>query len=133
MIVDASVAFKWFVAEQGSDDAHAVLRSAEPLTAPDLIVTEVAAALAKAVAAGALDATDAMASLERLPSLFVELAPAAPLVQRALELSLHLKQPVQACQYVALAEVRAQVLLTADRALYRSATGSRLERHMRLL
>lgn len=133
MIVDASVAFKWFVAERGSDDAHAVLRCAEPLTAPDLIVTEVAAALGKAVAAGALDAGDAMASLERLPSLFVELAPAAPLVQRALALSLQLKQPVQACHYIALAEARAQVLLTADRMLFRSATGSRLERHLRLL
>lgn len=133
MIVDASVAFKWFVAEQGSDDAHAVLRSAEVLVAPDLILIEVAAALGKAVLAGALDTADAVASLQRLPSLFADLAPAAPSVARALELSLQLKQSLQACHYLALAEEREDFLITADRALMKSTTGSRLEKRVRLL
>lgn len=133
MIVDASVAFKWFVADSGSDDAHAVLRSAEALVAPDLILTEVAAALSKAVTAGALDAADALASLQRLPSLFVELTPASPNVLRALELSLQLKQTLQACHYLALAEAREEVLLTADRALIRSVSGSRWEKRVRQL
>lgn len=133
MIIDASVAFKWFVAEQGSDDAHAVLRSAQALTAPDLILTEVAAALGKAVLAGALDAADAMASLQRLPNLFAELTPAAPCVLRALELSLQLNQTLQACHYLALAEARDEMLITADRALVRSTAGSKLEKRVRLL
>lgn len=133
MIVDASVAFKWFVAEQGSDDAHAILRSSEALAAPDLILTEVAAALGKAVLAGALDKVDANASLERLPSLFTELAPAAPSVVRALALSLQLKQPLQACLYLALAEEREDILITADRALIKSTAGSKLEKRVRLL
>lgn len=133
MIVDASVAFKWFVADQDSDDAHAILRSTEALAAPDLILTEVAAALGKAVRAGALDAKDARASLERLPSLFVELLPASPFVLRALELSLLLKQTLQACHYLALAEARDEILITADRALIKSTQGSRWEKRVRLL
>jgi len=40
LVVDASVAIKWFVEEIWSDAARAVLGSGEPLIAPDLVVPE---------------------------------------------------------------------------------------------
>ena len=41
LVVDASVACKWFVAESGSDAAAALLAGDQMLLAPDLIVPEV--------------------------------------------------------------------------------------------
>ena len=41
LVVDASVALKWFVDEDGSDRAVALLDGDEPLIAPDLVVAEV--------------------------------------------------------------------------------------------
>ena len=40
LVVDASVAIKWFVEESRSDAARAVLTSGESLVAPDLVVPE---------------------------------------------------------------------------------------------
>ncbi len=41
LVVDASVALKWFVAEDGSTRAAALLAGPELLVAPDLIEDEV--------------------------------------------------------------------------------------------
>ena len=51
LVIDASVAVKWFTLEADSDPAKQVLRSGLTLLAPRLIVTEVANALARKVAA----------------------------------------------------------------------------------
>ena len=48
IVVDASLAVKWFLTEAGSDAASAVLAMrARSLAAPDLIIVEVAAALVR--------------------------------------------------------------------------------------
>jgi predicted nucleic acid-binding protein len=41
LVVDASVACKWFVEEDGSQAAEALLDSGSTLLAPDLLVPEV--------------------------------------------------------------------------------------------
>jgi len=41
LVIDASVACKWFIAEPQSDSAEALLAGGEVLIAPDLIVPEV--------------------------------------------------------------------------------------------
>ena len=46
-VVDASVALKWFVEEDGSERAAALLASKDLLIAPDLIVPEVCDAAGK--------------------------------------------------------------------------------------
>jgi predicted nucleic acid-binding protein len=52
LVIDASVALKWFIDEDGSDRAAALLDGKELLIAPDLIVAEVCNAGWKAVRAG---------------------------------------------------------------------------------
>ena len=42
VVIDASVALKWFVEEQGTEQAAALLAGQDLLIAPDLIVAEVA-------------------------------------------------------------------------------------------
>ena len=50
--VDASIACKWFVEEEGSDEAEQLLAVGEVLLAPELIVAEVCSALWKKLRAG---------------------------------------------------------------------------------
>jgi len=133
VIVDASVAFRWFVDERGAEDAHALLRTAEPLFAPDLLLVEVAGALRAAVSAGALDPEDAREAVAKLPSVLAELTPARVTIDLALDLSLEISRSVAACSYVALADLRDDILVTGDRDLVRALSGHRLERRVRLL
>lgn len=117
MIVDASVAARWFLDEPGAEGAQALLHSGEPLFAPDLILVEVAGALRAAVFSGAIDRQDAFMACRRLGEAFEALTPSTRLAPRALELALDLKLGVSACCYLALAEERGEVLVSADRVL----------------
>ncbi len=50
LVVDASVAFKWFAQEDGTDRALVLLEREEPIVAPDLIVAEICNAAWKSLA-----------------------------------------------------------------------------------
>jgi predicted nucleic acid-binding protein len=52
VIVDASVALKWFVEEEGSSDAADLIAASNPRLAPDLIIPEVLNAAWKAFSRG---------------------------------------------------------------------------------
>jgi len=133
VIVDASVAFRWFVDERGSEDALALLRAEEPLFAPEILLPEVAGALRAAVAAGALDAADAREAIARLPRVLTQLTPAATTTARAFDLSLELGRSVMACSYLALADLLDDSLVTADRQLLKALSGHRLESRLRVI
>lgn len=133
MIVDASVAFRWFVDERGSEDALALLRAEEPLFAPEILLPEVAGALRAAVAAGALDAADAREAIARLPSVLTQLTPAVTTTALAFDLSLELGRSVMACSYLALADLLNDSLVTADRQLLKALSGHRLESRLRVI
>ena len=65
IVVDASVAVKWFVPEQDSDKASAILRSDQRLLAPDLIRIEVAATFTRLLRMGDIDITKAQTLLDK--------------------------------------------------------------------
>lgn len=113
-VIDASVALKWFVEEAGSEPAAALLAGADLLIAPDLIGAEVANAGWKAVRAGTMLPAQHDHAAARLPLAFDDLAPLAPLAERAVALSRLLDHPAYDCFYLALAEERAATLVTAD-------------------
>ncbi|MBB4153498.1 putative nucleic acid-binding protein [Sphingomonas jinjuensis] len=123
-IVDASVAFKWFVPEDGSDLALAILDGPERLVAPDIILSEVANALWVRLRKLELDGApstvvrDAVASLKRMLD---EKVPAPELLPRAVELAFALNHPVYDCLYLALAEREQAVLVSADKRLVETA------------
>jgi predicted nucleic acid-binding protein/plasmid stability protein len=93
LVVDASVACKWFVAESGSDAAEALLGEVGLLLAPDLIVPEVCKAAWSTLRRGEIGAEQAAAMVEGLPVLLDELAPSAPLAGRALAIANTLAHP----------------------------------------
>ncbi len=117
IVVDASVAFKWFTEEPGAVAATALLQGSATLIAPELIVAEVCNAAWRAVRAGDLTAAQRDQALPRLAEAFQELLLILPLAPRALAIATALEHPVYDCFYLALAEQRAAFVVTADRRL----------------
>lgn len=117
LVIDASVALKWFVEEDGSACAAALLMAAELLVAPDLIVAEVCNAAWKAVRAGTMVPEQQDHAASRLAAVFDELVPMAPLARHAAELSRMLDHPAYDCFYLGLSEQRDAPLVTAARKL----------------
>jgi predicted nucleic acid-binding protein len=114
LIVDASVAIKWFIDEPGSGAARRLWQDEPKLLAPDLIVPEVCNTAWRKVRLGQSHPAQAQRIAARLRQGVLEFRPTAPLASRALELALDLDHPVYDCFYLALAESEQTELVTAD-------------------
>ncbi|WP_088345995.1 MULTISPECIES: type II toxin-antitoxin system VapC family toxin [Rhodomicrobium] len=114
LIVDASVAVRWFVPAWHWPSAQDAVQD-RALLAPDLILAEIGNALWKAVRAGLMARRDAEAALKRVPPLFDHLEPLPALHLDAARMSYDLNHPIYDCFYLALAERESAALLTADR------------------
>ena len=121
VVVDASVAVKWVVKEDGSE-AAARLLDGRALYAPQLILVEAANALWAMQKRGAITADDGADALDRLVSApWSMLADASDLVGQAFRLARMLDHPVYDCVYLALAMERRAPVVTADRRLLAAA------------
>jgi predicted nucleic acid-binding protein len=123
-VVDASVAVKWFVAEEGREDARRVLANSALLIAPDLILTEIANALRKKVAAGEATSAQAHYALARLPDCFLRLAKPEETLLLAFDISLELRHPFADCVYLACAAMNDAILVTDDRKFLEKAVAN---------
>lgn len=132
-IIDASVAIKWFVDEERSAAARAVLETGEPLAAPDLIVSEVCNIAWKKARRDEISWTHGAALVQALPLSFDRLAPAGPLAARAFALAQRFGHPAYDCFYLALAEFENTRLVTDDGELVRLARAARLGKHVKPL
>ncbi|HEY1935142.1 MAG TPA: type II toxin-antitoxin system VapC family toxin [Acetobacteraceae bacterium] len=130
LVIDASVALKWFLQEAGSDEAAALLDREDLLIAPDLIVAEVCNAGWKAVRAGTALAQQLEVAAARLPAVLDELVPLRALAADAAAASLALDHPAYDCFYLALAAQRDARLVTADRRLLRPVADTRWARYV---
>jgi len=133
IVVDASVAVKWFIHEPDRPAARRLLEPESRLIAPDLIVAEVASAMWRRVMAGEGDPRQAPLTAASLPRFFARLVPLAPLAARAVEIAAELRHPVYDCFYVALTESEDATLVTADRRLIGRLAGSRWDGFCRSL
>ena len=116
LVVDASVAIKWVVAEDGHPSALA-LPDVSDLVAPDFILVETANIMWKKVRRGELVRDQAVSGLSFIRDAFGLLVSQVELIDRAFRLSLELDHPTYDCLYIACAELRRARLLTADRRL----------------
>jgi len=114
LVVDASVACKWFVAENDAIIAEAVFASGGPLLAPDLIVAEVGNIAWAKERRGEISGDQAVAMAEGIVDMFDELIPSAALVSSALSIARSLNHPIYDCFYLALAEAKRAKLISAD-------------------
>ncbi len=122
--IDASIACKWFVEEEGSAAAEKLLVGGETLLAPDLIVAEVCSALWKKLRAGHMTTAQATAAMNELPGFFDDLVPCHRLGARSLAIAEELDHPVYDCFYLALAELNDMKLVTADARLLARLAGT---------
>jgi predicted nucleic acid-binding protein len=120
LVIDASVAIKWVVAETGSDAALRLRQ--ERLFAPDLLIPECANILWKKVRRGELSELEALLAARLLERSDIQLEPMRPLLEASARLALALDHPAYDCVYLALAESLACEFVTADAALYRKAS-----------
>jgi predicted nucleic acid-binding protein len=126
IVVDASVAVKWFVPEPLTDEAVALLEGPLEMLAPDLIYPEAANILWKKVGRGEIeprDARDVLAALVRVP---LSVVPSSTLVEAALEIALVHRRTAYDGLYVALAVAREAVFVTADGRLVEALRGGPL-------
>jgi predicted nucleic acid-binding protein len=119
-VLDSSAAIDFLLADGSAAQVQALLTQAGPAAAPDLLVFEVLAVLRRGVARGELTQARALAAIEDLGDLAVELFPTLPLRRRAFDLRHNLT--AADALFVALAELLGEVLATKDRAL---ASGAR--------
>ena len=109
IVVDASLATKWFVAEADSDRAVAFLRDRESaLCGPDILATEVCQALVAAANSrrmtGSAVHTAIDVWLDKLESCDLPLhATGLPRTRRGADLAIDLGHPLADCIYLALA------------------------------
>ena len=133
LVVDASVAIKWFVREAGHEEALALLAPGIKRHAPGLVIAETANILWKKCILGEIDADQAEAAILALPAYFAETYRSDPLASRALEVALRLNHPVYDCLYLAYAERIGGPLVTADRRLVTAVEDTEWEPHLRFL
>ena len=127
IVVDASVAAKWFLPEKGSSAALALQEGPSQLAAPDLIRMEVAAAITKRVRAeNEKDRLPPEEAIERCGKWFrrldqgiLVLVPEHELLGEAIKLSVDCKHSLQDCLYLAAARHLAAPLVTADEPFHR--------------
>jgi predicted nucleic acid-binding protein len=124
LVVDASVAVKWFLDEPGDREARALVERSEALIAPELIVAEVLNAIWKRLLAGDADIRQGPRVAAVLPEVLAQIASLGPLAARALEIAAELRHPAYDCFYLALAEERRAKLVTADRRLLSRLAGT---------
>ena len=123
VVVDASVAARWFLPLDKADAASDLLTSGERIIAPDLIIVELTNVAWKSATFGNALLETVTDFIAKSAQYFHELVPASELKDRALNLAIALKHPAYDCFYLALAEQRGCRLVTADaRLLRRCAT-----------
>jgi predicted nucleic acid-binding protein len=118
IVIDASIAAKWFLEEEHAAEALRLTEPAYDLLAPELLWVEVAAALRRRFRRGQMPLATFNETI--LDLLNVDVTPMAvtPLVRRATRFAVLLDHGVYDCIYLALAAAEGCQLATADRRLH---------------
>lgn len=112
-VIDASIALKWVIEEEGTPEALA-LRQKAKLMAPELLVAESANVLWKKVRRDELLKEEALLAARLLQAAEIELLPARNLLETSLRMSIEIDHPAYDCVYLALAVENKCHFVTAD-------------------
>lgn len=133
VVVDSSVALKWFVPEIHSERAASLLDDSIQLAAPDLLYPEAGNVVWKKVGRGELEAEEAreiIAGLKRVP---IGVTASSLLLEAALDIALVHRRTVYDSLYAALAVAYDCVFVTADDRLAGALAGGPLGKYVRTL
>lgn len=122
IVVDASVAVKWFLPEPHSQEALCLLDEGWELLAPDLLWSEVGNILWKRWRRGELADENAHAILQDLRRVPFRIHPADEIAEAAWSLASRLGRSFYDSLYLALAASQSCSLVTADRRLWNAVS-----------
>jgi predicted nucleic acid-binding protein len=120
VVVDASVALKWVIEEDGSATARALVED-EELVAPDLIFIECANALWTKVRRNQIARSDAIAAFAAIEAAPISSVASRAHVASAQSIAFELEQTAYDSLYLAVALAERSILVTADEAFARAA------------
>jgi len=113
LVIDASIAIKWVVEEDGTREALA-LRQQAKLIAPELLVAECANILWKKVQRVEPSRDEALLAARLLQGAEIELLSTRSLLEAATRMSIEIDHPAYDCLYLALAAENKCRFVTAD-------------------
>jgi predicted nucleic acid-binding protein len=120
IVIDASVAVKWFLPEVGSDAASALLTADDvELVGPDLLAVEVCATLVRGANMVKANRADALTKLAKFKAMLdmgaVNLIRTSPgLMHQAASRAIDIGHPLKDCLYLAMAMELGCDLVTCD-------------------
>jgi predicted nucleic acid-binding protein len=129
IVVDASLAVKWYLAEAYSNEARAAFeRHAGNIVAPDLILTEVIGAMVRRANMNKIERAASEASIAKFIALiseeFVAVLQMSPTqMGRAANIAIDIGHPLKDCIYLALAMELDCELVTCDARFAEKAKG----------
>jgi predicted nucleic acid-binding protein len=118
LVLDASVAIKWFVPEPDSAIARRLLGSPDRYIAPDLLFAEMTNVIWKKVRQGNLSPEDGPRIIADMLRADIETVPCRDLTAAAFGIALATGRSGYDAMYVALAKQRNTRLITADDRLF---------------
>ena len=124
LVIDASVACKWFFDEPLAAEARRLATSDVTFAAPDIILAECANVAWQRSRRDAVPRAQAQSFLKALPQWFDSLAPSTALHEAAFAMACRLDHAVYDCLYLALAERERTRMVTADRAFFNRVADS---------
>ncbi len=120
VIVDASVAAKWFFDEPLSEQAESLARTSQPV-APSFAVQELHNVLWKKLRNRTISTEAAQECAADMMLAYRKLFPIEPLAKRASRMMIDLEHPIYDCLYFALAESNKLPIITVDGGMIASA------------
>jgi hypothetical protein len=130
LVVDASVAAKWFLDEDLCGQARQVLRNGYSLHAPDFLLLEMDSIFCKRIRRGDItpdDGEEARLVLRRVP---IKHHAFSAYLDRAYEIANLAQQSIYDSLYVALALLLDAQVVTADRKLYNAIIKGPLRKYV---
>lgn len=133
LVIDASIALKWFVEEPDSTLADDLLARTAVLHAPSLLKSELANALWKKWRRKDIDEEQARDGLDGVARMISRWHETDHLLPEALGWSMRFDHPVYDFCYLALAQRLGARMVTADERLFRAVAGTHLSTELTLL
>lgn len=130
IVVDASVAIKWYVQEPHTAAASRFLDAGCDLFAPDLLWCEFGNILWKKRLRGDLTAQVAQQIIGELERVAISTEPVAPLLEAAFDIAVRVGRTVYDGAYLAFAERLGCRCVTADEKLYNALQRDRIAAHL---
>jgi predicted nucleic acid-binding protein len=133
VVIDASIAIKWFVPENLREQALDVLKAEDHLAAPDLLIPDLASLALEKARRNEISSLQARTIMSGIESSGLELMPASIVCDRAIEIADTLDRSAYDCFYIATAERLDTTLITADARLCTALRDTGLESVVRVL